>query len=152
GRFHLNHTVLSRAKPHLAISDAALGEPVGELAETFRVRCSSGQPSDVEMLIGSAVLETLRERGARIDGVFHGVFDETRDLPPGPKTVADIWNILPFENYVVTAELTGEELRTIMEEVYITRDSRSLIGFDVQTIGTGAARRVSSLTRSDGSA
>ena len=148
--FHLNHTVLSRAKPHLDISTAALAEPIGELAETFRVRSSGGQPSDVELLIGNAILESLRERGSHVDGVFHGVFDETGDLPAGPKTVADVWNVLPFENYVVTAELTSEELRTVMEEVYEVHDSRSLIGFNVQTSGSGQSRRVISLTKADG--
>ena len=149
--FRLNHTVLSRAKPHLDISTAALAEPIGELAEAFRVRGSGGQPSDVEMLIGNAILESVRERGTHVDGVFHGVFDETGDLPPGPKTIADVWNVLPFENYVVTAELTADQLRTVMEEVYEVHDSRSLIGFNVQTNGTGQSRRVISLTRADGS-
>src|SRR5205814_10304444 len=86
-RYRLNHTVLSRAKPHLEISDAALRELVGELAEVMRARGSSGQPSDVEMLIGNAIMESLRNRGTAVDGVFHGVFDETGDLAAGPKTV-----------------------------------------------------------------
>lgn len=150
-RFRLNHTVLSRANPHLELSKAALSEPIGELAETLRVKSSVDKPSDVEMLIGNAILESLRERGTAVDGVFHGVFDETGDMPAGCKTVEDVWKLLPFENYVVTAELTAEELRTVMEEVYAVHDSRSLIGFKVQTSGTGQARRVTSLTRADGS-
>jgi 2',3'-cyclic-nucleotide 2'-phosphodiesterase/3'-nucleotidase len=149
-RIRLDHTVLSRSKTHLDMSDAVLSEPVGELAETFRVHNTFDHPSDVEMLIGMAIVESLRGRGAVVDGVFHGLFDGTRDLPAGRKTVADVWNVLPYENFVVTAELTTEELRTIMEEVYATRDSRSLIGFDVHTTGTGPNRRVVSLTPSDG--
>jgi hypothetical protein len=50
----------------------------------------------------------------------------------------------------VTAELTHEDLRTIMEEVYTTHDARSLMGFDVRTTGTGQDRRVTSLTPIDG--
>jgi len=38
-----------------------------------------------------------------------------------------------------------------MEEVYEVHDSRSLIGFNVQTSGTGPARRVISLTPANGS-
>jgi 2',3'-cyclic-nucleotide 2'-phosphodiesterase/3'-nucleotidase len=148
GRIHFDHTVMSRARPHLIESDAALDAPVGELAETFRVRGSTGQPSDIEMLIGNAIAEALGGRGVKVDGVFHGVFDESRDLSPGPKTVADIWGILPFENYIVTAELTADELRSIMEEVYAIHDSRSLIGFKVRA----ADGKIVSLTRSDGSA
>jgi 2',3'-cyclic-nucleotide 2'-phosphodiesterase (5'-nucleotidase family) len=149
-RFHLDHNVVSRAKPHLAVSGAALAEPVGELAETFRTRGLPGQPGDVEMLIGSAILESLRERGTAVDGAFHGLFEGTRDLPPGPKTIADIWQILPYENYLVTAELTNDELRAVMEEMYVTHDSRSLVGFDVQTNGAGPDRRVVSLAPRNG--
>jgi 2',3'-cyclic-nucleotide 2'-phosphodiesterase/3'-nucleotidase len=152
GRYRLNHTVLSRAKPHLEMSAAALAEPVGELGEVFRVRGLADRPSDVEMLIGNAIVESLRERGTAVDGVFHGVFDDTDDLAAGPKTVADIWNVLPFENYIVTAELTADQLCTVMEEVYAVHDSRGLIGFDVQTSGPGRSRQVVSLTRADGAA
>src|SRR5438477_1501478 len=37
-RFHLDHAIISRAKPQLAESDAALAEPIGELAETLHAR------------------------------------------------------------------------------------------------------------------
>jgi 5'-nucleotidase / UDP-sugar diphosphatase len=141
-RIHLNHVVLSRAKPHLDVSHAALEEPVGELVDPLRVKGPTDQPSELEMLIGTAIQEALIERGVPIDGVFHGLFDVTRDIPAGPKTVADIWNILPYENYVVTAELNDEELRVMMEEMYATHEARSLIGFDVQTSGMGKQRKL----------
>jgi 2',3'-cyclic-nucleotide 2'-phosphodiesterase/3'-nucleotidase len=144
GRRRQDHIVLSRSKPHLTVSETALAEPIGYLAETLRVRAAPG-PSDVEMLIGTAIFETLRDRGTVVDGVFHGFFDETHDLRPGFKTVADIWNVLPYENYVVTAELTQEELQAIMEEVYTTHELRSLIGFEVRTDGKGRDRRVVSV-------
>ena len=78
------------------------------------------------------------------------MFEGTRDLPPGPKTIADIWQILPYENYLVTAELTHDDLRAVMEEMYVTHDSRSLVGFDVQTNGAGPDRRVVSLAPRNG--
>src|SRR5881628_1796577 len=105
-RFSLDPAVISRAKSQLAESDAALAQPIGELAETFRARSRPGEPSDVEILIGAAIVEALRECSVAVDGVMHGVFDEKRDFAAGPKTVNDIWNILPYENYIVTAELS----------------------------------------------
>ncbi|HJT81658.1 MAG TPA: bifunctional UDP-sugar hydrolase/5'-nucleotidase [Chthoniobacterales bacterium] len=144
-RVGLNHTVLSRARSHLAISEKVMGEPIGELAETFRVRSNTNQPSDVEMLIGMAISESLRERGTKVEGVFHGLFDTTHNVAPGRKTVADVWNILPYENYVVTGELTPDELCLVMEEMYAAFDPRSLIGFDVRTTGAGKQRKVISL-------
>ncbi|MFL6515129.1 MAG: bifunctional metallophosphatase/5'-nucleotidase [Chthoniobacterales bacterium] len=144
-RVHLNHVVLSRAKPHLDVSDAALAEPVGELLHAIRVKATAGEPSDAEMLIGTAIREALAERGILIDGVFHGLFDTSRDIPAGPKTVADIWNILPYENFLVTAELKEEELRAMMDEMYTAQEPRSLIGFDVRTSGSGTHRKVTSV-------
>src|SRR2546430_14367159 len=99
----LNPAVISRAKSQLAESDAALAQPIGELAETFRARSRPGEPSDLERLIGAAIVEALRERSVPVDGVMHGVFDEKRDFTAGPKTGNDIWNVLPLEYYVVAA-------------------------------------------------
>src|SRR5881296_883122 len=134
-RFHLDHVVISRAKSQLAESDAALSEPIGELAETLHPRSRPGEPSDIERLIGAAIMETLVERRVRVDGVMHGVFDEKANLVAGPKTVNDIWNVLPYENYIVTAELTTEEIRTVMEEVYASNEKRNLLGLEVKTEG-----------------
>lgn len=150
GRIRLDHTVLSRARSVLDVSQAALAEPVGELAENLGTQGSPERPSDVEMLIGHAIRESLCEREVTVDGVFHGRFEDTRDLKAGPKTIADVWNVLPFENYVVTAQLSGEELKAVMDEVYASHDSRSLIGFNIQTTGTGRRRQVTSMTPANG--
>ena len=145
----LDRRVLSRTRPHLDESELALNQSIGELAETLRVRSSPDEPNDVERLIGAAVIEALHERGTPVDGAFHGIFDE-RDFKAGPKTVRDIWSVLPFENYIVTAELTPDEIKSVMEEVYLSRESRSLVGFNLVTEGRGLERRVTSLMRSDG--
>ncbi len=44
-RFHPDHVVISRAKSQLAESEAALAQPIGELAETLRAR---GRPRPTE--------------------------------------------------------------------------------------------------------
>jgi 2',3'-cyclic-nucleotide 2'-phosphodiesterase/3'-nucleotidase len=149
-RFRLDHIVISRAKSLLLQSDAALAEPIGELAETFHVRGHPDEPSDIERLIGAAIMESLQEDGTPIDGAMHGLFDDENDLVAGQKTVKDVWNILPYENYLVTAELTPEEIQAIMEETYETHEGRSLLGFIVRTESVGHARRITSMTREDG--
>jgi 2',3'-cyclic-nucleotide 2'-phosphodiesterase (5'-nucleotidase family) len=82
---------------------------------------------------------------------MHGVFDEKASLIAGPKTVNDIWNVLPYENYIVTAELSREEIETVMEEVYASHERRNLVGFEVKTQGRGYDRRIASMTLADGS-
>ena len=134
-RFSFDEVVLSRAKSHLAESSAAVSEPIGELAETLRGRSRPGRPSDLERLIGAAILEMLLDRNVPVDGVMHGTFDDKADLLAGPKTVNDVWNIIPFENYIVTAQLFPEEIKIAMEDVFASHEKRNLLGFELKTEG-----------------
>ena len=149
-RFGLDPVVMSRAKSQLAESDIALSQPIGELAETLRARSRPGAPSDLEMLIGAAIMEALRERRVQVDGAMHGVFDEKANLVAGSKTVKDIWNVIPFENYIVTAELSPDEIKAVMEEVYASHEGRNLVGFEIKTEGRGYDRHIASMTFGDG--
>ena len=149
-RFGFDPVVMSRAKTQLAESDVALSRPIGELAETLRARSRPGAPSDIERLIGTAIMEALLERGVQVDGAMHGVFDEKASLGAGAKTVRDIWNVIPFENYIVTAELSPDEIKAIMEEVYASHERRNLLGFAIKTEGRGYDLRITSMTLNDG--
>jgi len=134
-RFSFDQVVLSRAKSHLAESSAAVSEPIGELAETLRGRSRPGRPSDVERLIGAAIMEMLWEQNVPVDGVMHGTFDDKADLIAGPKTVYDVWHIIPYENYIVTAQLSPEEIKVAMEDVFASHEKRNLLGFELKTEG-----------------
>jgi len=146
----MDHVVLSRTKPQLDASASALAQPIGTLAETLHVRGRPDEPSEVEALIGAAILEALRERGIAVDGAMRGVFDEKNNFVAGPKTVNDIWNLIPFENYVVTAELAPEEIKTVVEEVYASREPRNLLGFEIETEGSGYECRIAAVRLADG--
>jgi 5'-nucleotidase / UDP-sugar diphosphatase len=149
-RFSFDHTVVSRAKSELDESEAALAQPIGELAETLHARSRPSEPSDLERLVGTAIMEALREHDAPVDGAMHGVFDEESDFVAGPKTIKDIWNVLPYENYVVTADLLADEIKMIMEEVYASHERRNLLGFKVRTERRGDQRYITSMTFEDG--
>jgi 2',3'-cyclic-nucleotide 2'-phosphodiesterase (5'-nucleotidase family) len=149
-RLHFDHVVVSRAKSQLAESDAALSSPVGELVETLRGRSRPGVPSDVERLIGEAIRDALAERNVSVDGVMHGAFDDKAGLIAGPKTLNDIWNLIPYENYIVTAQLSPEEIKTVMEEVFTSHEKRNLLGFELKTQGRGNDCRIVSITLADG--
>src|SRR4030095_11397759 len=113
-------------------------------------RSRPGEPSDVERLLGAAIMEELRERGVTGAGAMAGVFHAKGSLFAGPKTVSDIWSVLPYENYIVTAKLSPEEIKTVMEEVYASDEKRNLLGFEVKTEGRGYDRRIVSMTSADG--
>ncbi|HEY5036382.1 MAG TPA: bifunctional UDP-sugar hydrolase/5'-nucleotidase [Chthoniobacterales bacterium] len=148
-RIALDPIILSRTQPQLDRAAAVLAEPIGELAETLSVKAAPGEPSDVERLIAAAVTEALVARSLTIDGVFHGVFEDKRVFKQGTKTIADIWQILPYENFLVTGEFLPNELETIMNEVLQSRESRSLVGFAISCAGQGSGRRLTSLSLSD---
>jgi hypothetical protein len=46
-----------------------------------------------------------------VDAVMHGAFDENATLAAGLTTVNDIWNIIPYENLIVTATLSPDEIK-----------------------------------------
>src|SRR5436190_10024546 len=149
-RFACDQIVLSRAKSQLAESSAAISARIGEVAETLRSRSEPGRPSDLEKLIGTAIMETLSERNVPVDGVMHGSFGDTAELVAGPKSVRDVWNVIPFENYIVTAQLSPEEIKISMDEVFATHEKRNLLGFAVKTEGRGGKGKIVSMTLANG--
>src|SRR5881227_2710838 len=149
-RLDPDQVVLSRAGSQLRQSEASLAQPIGELTETLHARGRRGQPSEIEKLIGAAITETLADRTIIVDAVMHGVFDENARLAAGLTTVKDIWNIIPYENLIVTATLSSDEIKSVMEEVYASREPRSLLGIAVRVEGRGSDRRINSMTSPDG--
>jgi 2',3'-cyclic-nucleotide 2'-phosphodiesterase/3'-nucleotidase len=147
-RISLDPVVLSRAQAQLDQAALVLAEPIGELAETLSTRAQPGEPSPLASLIAAAVAETLEEQGLPIDGVFHGLFDE-HAFRRGRKTIGDIWIVLPYENFLVTAELDPLALKVMMEETFESRESRSLAGFRFSLAGEGL-RRLTDLRLADG--
>ena len=145
----LDPGVLSRARPHLERAETILSEPVGQLAETLSANAPPGEPSQIGCLLALAIKEALANRGLTIDGVFHGLFEEQAFLA-GPKTIGDLWAILPYENFLVTAELDPVALRVMVEEVFQSRESRSLAGFRFSLTGERRQRRLTILSRADG--
>lgn len=150
GRIPLDPVVLSRARPQLDRAAAALTQPIGELADTLSVKSRPGEPSEVAALIAAAITESLGEGGVPIDGVFHGLFEDQHAFKKGPKTVGDIWEILPYENFLVTGELLPVELKVVMEEVFQSHETRSLTGFKILLEGKGKELRLTNLWLADG--
>jgi hypothetical protein len=131
-------------------SSVALAQPVGVLGQPLSVENQPGKPSELEEFFGVAIMEGLSSRNVNVDGVFHGMFWPDGPVSAGPKNLADIWKILPYENFLVVSTLTADQLRSILEENYSTRGFRSLMGLQVTVEGRGTSRRVASIRRQDG--
>lgn len=146
----MDPAILALHSEDLENSRKILETPVGILETELSVESAPGRPSDLERLIGLAVSRGLQKKGIRVDGVFHGMFWPEGPVPAGEKTIADLWKILPYENYIVTAELGLEQLVAILEENYGTRGFRSLLGMEVSVEGRGAGRSVTGIRFASG--
>jgi len=101
-----------------------------------------GRGNGLATLLCELFSATLRRHGKPVDAVFHGTF-ATGDLQPGPLTVADCWKIIPYENMLVTAEVTAADLLAIVAEDAKQKDSdRTLWPFEVVAGDGGAPARL----------
>jgi len=137
----LDPVILSLAAADLEASSAELASPVGKIAEALSSNSQFGKPSDVEGLIAASIFEALGEREVALDGVWHGSFSQ-EDLAAGNKTVDDMWALMPYENFVVTGELTAEEMIAAFRDAYgeSRQPSRSLMGLRLIFSDSGNAR------------
>jgi 2',3'-cyclic-nucleotide 2'-phosphodiesterase (5'-nucleotidase family) len=144
-RYETDPAVLSLAQNELELSRQELARPIGTVTGTLAARSSPGQPSDQQLLIGLAIRDALARQNVTIDAVMHGSFSAD-NIEAGEKTVADVWEFMPYENFVVTAELTVEQLTAVMNEAFgDERTGRNLIGFAVKTAGDNGRRRVTEI-------
>jgi len=67
-----------------------------------------------ESNIGNWEADVMREF-ARTDVAFQNSGGIRKDLPAGPITKRDIWEINPFGNHFVVFQVTGQELKAILE-------------------------------------
>jgi 2',3'-cyclic-nucleotide 2'-phosphodiesterase (5'-nucleotidase family) len=123
GRFELDPEVMDFARPEL---DKAAVELKRKVCTVKQPVAGGGRGSAVSKLFCEAFAAALGKAGTPVDGVFHGTFSKD-DIPAGDLTVADCWTLLPYENGLIVAELTGAELIVIINE---DKGSRTLWPFE----------------------
>jgi 2',3'-cyclic-nucleotide 2'-phosphodiesterase/3'-nucleotidase len=143
--------VLHLAQPVIDDASRVLAQPMGVLTETFGVTSAFGAPSDVERLIGSAMRAALLRGGVEVDVVVHGLFDTRDPLPAGPRTIADAWTVLPYENQIVTLDLSRDDLLAFVRDLAGARDIRNAMGIRPVIEGTARDPQVVDLRAADGS-
>jgi 2',3'-cyclic-nucleotide 2'-phosphodiesterase/3'-nucleotidase len=112
--------IISLTAADMEESARILSTPVGRLLEPLTLE---GNPSPMVRLIAESMRQALQSRGVAVDGVLHGTFLR-EDFPAGEKTVADMWQLIPYENYVLTAELSPAELALVWQEIESSRNRR----------------------------
>ena len=139
-RFPLDPLVMELARGDV---DAAQADLVREVATVTREIDGEGRGSGAVKLLCELFASALKKQGTKVDGVFHGTFG-TGSLKPGKLTVADCWRIIPYENMLVTAEVTAADLLEILAEDAKVKDSdRTLWPFEVVRDDAGTPQRIS---------
>ncbi len=147
-RFELDPFVLAIARDEIDVAAEELARPIGTVTQVLRGKYEPGIPNGQERLIAAGIRHALAQKQIPIDAVLHGAFVET-DMQPGGKTVADLWEIIPYENMIVTTSLTPEQLVVVLEEGFNGRKftNRNLIGLDVSLGTEGGETKVQAIKR-----
>jgi 2',3'-cyclic-nucleotide 2'-phosphodiesterase (5'-nucleotidase family) len=132
-RFEADPLVVEFAAPELARADEQMKRKVCTVKQTVG---GGGRNSAVSKLFCEAFAAALQKTGVPVDGVFHGTFGK-EDIPAGDLTVADCWKLLPYENGLVTAELTARELLAILDE---DKGGRTLWPFELKRFESGEVK------------
>ena len=133
-RFELDPVVLELAKRELEKAEKTMARKVCTITKKIE---AGGRNSEVSKLFCAAFSEALGKAGMPVDGVFHGTFGND-DVMPGELTVADCWKLLPYENGLITAEVTAKDLLEILAE---DRGSRTLWPFEAVVTSAGEVKQ-----------
>jgi len=108
-----NAEVSEMLKPYIEKANASLKEVIGEAADTFIFgnRLVRYQETAIGNMITDANIWYLREVSKQqIDFAFHNGGNIRAELPKGKLTKEQLLTVLPFDNYLFTASMTGSQI------------------------------------------
>lgn len=148
----LDPRILALARTELAAAKEHMSREIGVATADFTPAGAPRHETPIHNVISEAIAEALRERGAKVDAVVHGLLNDRAMLRKGKLTVADAWNIVPYDNFIGVAELTPAELKEVLEENAQSRDRfRGIWGMRmVVKFSAPVGERIVSLTDRDG--
>lgn len=92
--------------------DEALGETVGEATTPIQ----RGATRMVESEMGNFVADSMRTYYPGVDFAFQNAGGLRADIDEGPITLEEVYAVLPFNNTLVTMDLTGAQVERVLEE------------------------------------
>ncbi|MEW6263024.1 MAG: 5'-nucleotidase C-terminal domain-containing protein [Thermodesulfobacteriota bacterium] len=95
--------------------EAMQNEVMGRVKQDLIHRTGSGKASQVAPLVTRAMLDKLRESRPELAFYLTNAGTMRTDLRQGPLTVAQIHELLPFDNTLVIMELTGAQIQAAIE-------------------------------------
>jgi 2',3'-cyclic-nucleotide 2'-phosphodiesterase (5'-nucleotidase family) len=126
-RIALDPGVINLSQPELKTAKEQLERKLTVLEEPIK---GKGRNSELAVFLCKSFAAAFKRNGTPVDAVFHGTFG-TPEIPAGQVTVADTWEILPYENTFVTASLRPAQLLEIIAEDRKTYSDRTLWPLEV---------------------
>jgi len=126
-RFDLDPGVINLSQPELKKAGEQLARKIADLEKPM---IGKGKGSEVANFLCEAFAAALDRNNTPVEAVFHGTFG-TGEIPKGPVTVADAWEILPYENTLITADVTPAQLLEILFEDRWASSDRTLWPFEI---------------------
>lgn len=148
----LDPKVLELSKNEQAVADKEFPREIGVATADFTPAGAPRYETPLHNLIFESIAEALKERGVTVDAVVHGLLTDRGMLHEGKLTLADVWNIVPYENTIGVVEITHAELKEILEENAHSRDRfRGIWGIHMTLkMSAPQGQRIVALTDRDG--
>lgn len=150
----LDQELVHACAAELSRAEKELATVIGEATVDFDNVGVSRRETALHDLILDAIAGELCGRGVKVDVVVHGLLDRLGSLKAGPVRIRDVWRLIPYENTIGVMELTGVELREVLEEnaaALEKRDFRGVWGVHCQfDPAAPIGQRVVSVTWPDG--
>lgn len=107
-----NDSITGMLKPYIEKADSAFKKVIGTAKETFIF--GNRLPRYQETALGNMICDAnawyLKENGKAVDFVLHNGGNIRTELPKGNITQERILTILPFDNYLYTASMSGKDI------------------------------------------
>jgi 5'-nucleotidase/UDP-sugar diphosphatase len=119
-----------------AIIETARGEQLSRVAGQSEVELDARFASNYhdETNLGNLVTDAfLAETGADVAITNAGGIRSNGQYGPGNITAGDVYNMLPFNNHLVTVELTGSELESLLASQVVTLESETGQQYDAES-------------------
>lgn len=104
-----------RVKTIADVYQAKLAPLVNEVVATSTVPLPGDSLLYAETALGNLITDIMRQR-AGADIGFQNAGGVRGELPAGPIRVGDVYTLLPFDNTMVTLEMTGAEVERLCRE------------------------------------
>lgn len=95
---------------------AQLGAELGQTVGTATTSILRGESRAVESEMGNFVTDAMRTHLEGVDIAVTNAGGLRADIDAGPITLEEIYAVLPFNNTLVTMDLTGAQVRQVLEE------------------------------------